>query len=129
VNANSSNLRSASDSVSASSISILSGLAIAGSSSSPQPSASVRGEKQGGLGRLVGEWVWGKRSIAPTASTSDLWEQAAAPSNPNANPFAARPPGINQKGFILGLRPPVRTPSEVHARVVNEGLLMESLTE
>jgi hypothetical protein len=41
----------------------------------------------------------------------------------------ARPPGINQKGLILGLRPPVRTPSEVHARVVNEGLLRESLAE
>jgi hypothetical protein len=126
VNANSSNLRSASDSVSASSISILSGLATAGSSSSPQPSA---GERQGGLGRLVGEWVWGKRSIAPMASTSDLWEQAAAPPNPNTNPFTARPPGINQKGSIPGLRPPVRTPSEVHARVVNEGLLRESLAE
>jgi hypothetical protein len=59
----------------------------------------------------------------------DLWEQAAAPPNPNANPFMARPPGINQKGFILGLRPPVRTPSEVHARVINEGLLRESLAE
>lgn len=129
VNANSSNLRSASDSVSASSISMLSGLAAAGSSSSPQPSASAKGEWQGGLGRLVGEWVWGKRSIAPTASMGDLWEQAAAPPNPNANPFMARPPGINQKGFILGLRPPVRTPSEVHARVINEGLLRESLAE
>jgi hypothetical protein len=129
VNANSSNLRSASNSISASSISVLSGLATAGSSSSPQPSASVKGEWQGGLGRLVGEWVWGKRSIAPMASTGDLRERAAAPPSPNTNLFAARLPGINQKGFIPGLRPPLRTPSEVHARVVNEGLLRESLAE
>ena len=125
VNANSSNLRSASDSASTSPISMLSGLATAGSS----PSSSARGEWQGGLGRLVGEWVWGKWSIAPVASTGNLREQAAAPPNLNTNPFAARPPGINQKGFIPGLRPPVRTPSEVHARVVNEGLLRESLAE
>jgi hypothetical protein len=115
--------------VSASSISMLSGLATAGGSASPQPSANAKGEWQGGLGRLVGEWVWGKRGIAPMASTDNLREQAAASPNPNTNPFAARPPGINQKGFIPGLRPPVRTPSEVHARVVNEGLLRESLAE
>jgi hypothetical protein len=129
VNANSSNLRSASDSASASSISMLSGLATAGSSSSPKPSSSARGEWQGGLGRLVGEWVRGKWNIVPMASTGNLQEQAAAPPNLNTNPFAARPPGINQKGFIPGLRPPVKTPSEVHARVVNEGLLRESLAE
>jgi hypothetical protein len=129
VNANSSNLRSATDSASVSSISMLSGLATAGSSSSPEPSSSARGEWQGGLGRLVGEWVRGKWSIVPMASTGNLQEQAAAPPNLNTNPFAARPPGINQKGFIPGLRPPVKTPSEVHARVVNEGLLRESLAE
>ena len=129
VNANSLNLRSASDSASASSISMLSGLATAGSSSSPKPSSSASGEWQSGLGRLVGEWVRGKWSIAPMASTGNLREQTAPPPNSNTNPFAARPPGINQKGFIPGLRPPVRTPSEVHARVVNEGLLRESLAE
>jgi hypothetical protein len=129
VNANSSNLRSTSGSASASSISMLSGLATAGSSSSPKPSSSARGEWQGSLGRLVGEWVRGKWSIAPMASTGNLQEQAAASPNSNTNPFAARPPGINQKGFIPGLRPPVKTPSEVHARVVNEGLLRESLAE
>jgi hypothetical protein len=129
VNASSSNLRSASDTVSASSISMLSGLAASGSSSSPQPSTNAVGEWQGGLGRLVGGWVRGKWGIAPMASTGDLRAQLAATASPEPNPFAGRPPGVNQKGAIPGLRPPVRTPSEVHARVVNEGLLKESLAE
>jgi len=58
-----------------------------------------------------------------------LRAKAAATASPKPNPFSGRPPGINQKGAIPGLRPPVRTPSEVHARVVNEGLLKESLAE
>jgi hypothetical protein len=129
VNASSSNLRSASDSASVSSISMLSGLAASGSSLSPQSSANAKDEWQGGLGRLVGDWVRGKWGIAPMASTGDLRAKAAATASPKPNPFSGRPPGINQKGAIPGLRPPVRTPSEVHARVVNEGLLKESLAE
>jgi hypothetical protein len=129
VNASSLNLRSASDSTSTSSISMLSGLAASGSPSSPQPSANVTGEWQSGLGRLVGGWVMAKWGIAPMASTGDLRAQAAGTARAKQIPFAGRPPGINQKGVIPGLRPPVRTPSEVHARVVNEGLLKESLAE
>jgi hypothetical protein len=129
VNASSSNHRSASDSASASPISILSGLAASGSSSLPQPSGDSKGEWQGGLGRLVGGWVRSKWGIAPMASTGDLRAQAAATASSKPNPFAGRPPGINQIGSIPGLRPPLRTPSEVHARVVNEGLLKESLAE
>jgi hypothetical protein len=129
VNASSLNPRSASDSASASSISMLSGLVALGNSSSPQPSANAKGEWQGGLGRLVGGWVMGKWGIAPMASTGDLQAHAAGTARAKSIPFAGRPPGINQKGVIPGLRPPVRTPSEVHARVVNEGLLRESLAE
>lgn len=113
VNASSATLRSVSDS---SSISILSGLA---SQSSASPSAKH------GLGQLVGGWVRGKWGIAPTASVGDLRGQAQA----QVAPFAGRPPGINQRGSVPGLKPPVRTPSEVHARVLNEGLLKESLAE
>jgi hypothetical protein len=129
VNASSLNLRSASDSTSTSSISMLSGLAASGGPSSPQPSANVKGEWPSGLGRLVGGWVMGKWGIAPMASTGDLRAQAAGTARAKPIPFAGRPPGINQEGAIPGLRPPVRTPSEVHARVVNEGLLKESLAE
>ena len=127
VNASSSNLRSASDSTAVSSVSMLTGLAASASSSSPQTFANAKGERQGGLGRLVGGWVREKWGIAPMASTGDLRAQAAATAS--VSPFAGRTPGINQKGAIPGLRPPVRTPSEVHARVVNEGLLKESLAE
>lgn len=127
VNASSSSPRSVSGSASGSSMSLLSGLAASGSPSSLQSSANGRGEWQGGFGRLVGGWVkWG---IAPMASTGDLRAQAAAAPSPSSSPFAGRPPGINQKGAIPGLRPPVRTPSQVHARVINEGLLKESLAE
>ena len=129
VNASSSSTRSASDSVSPSSISMLSGLAASRNSSSPQASATSSGEWQGGLGRLVGGWVRGKWGIAPMSSTGNLRTQASISQGPKTNPFAGRPSGINQFGAIPGLRPPVRTPSEVHAKVVNEGLLKESLAE
>ena len=129
VNASSSTTRSASDSVSPSSISMLSGLAASRNSSSPSATTNLSGEWQGGLGRLVGGWVRGKWGIAPMASTGNLRAQAAVSPSPKASPFAGRPVGINQFGAIPGLRAPVRTPSEVHARVVNEGLLKESLAE
>ena len=129
VNANSSNVRSASGSASASSMSMLSSLAASRSSSSPQTSANADGEWQGGLGRLVGGWVRGRWGIAPMASTGNLRAQANVSPSTTTNPFSWRSPGINQTGAISGLRPPVRTPSEVHARVVNEGLLKESLAE
>ena len=74
------------------------------------------------LGSLVGGWVRGRWGIAPMKSVDLLRAQAAS----NA---VSRAPGINTKGSIPGLGPPVRTPSEVHARILNKGLLKESLEE
>ena len=113
VNASSSNLASPSTSDSLSPVSLLSGLA---GGKSPQPGAQ-------GLGRLVGSWVRGRWGITPTSSTGNLLEEAAS-----IQPFS-RVPGINQKGPIVGWRPPSRTPSEVHAKVLDQGLLKESLAE
>ena len=79
----------------------------------------------GGIGKLVGGWVRGRWGIAPMKSSGDLRTQATDP----LNPFAGRTPGINQAGSIPGLRRPVRTPSEIHAKVLDEGLLQESLAE
>ncbi|PGG98186.1 hypothetical protein AJ79_08956 [Helicocarpus griseus UAMH5409] len=40
-----------------------------------------------------------------------------------------RPPGVNQKGPILGLRPPGKPPTAVQPKVVDEESLQESLLE
>lgn len=113
VHASSSNLTSPSNADLLSPVSLLSDLA---SGKSPQPGAK-------GLGQLVGSWVRGRWGIAPTASTGNLREQAAL-----SDSFA-RMPGINQKGPIVGWKPPERTPSEVHVKVLDEILLKESLVE
>ncbi|KAJ9370766.1 hypothetical protein DTO282E5_4526 [Paecilomyces variotii] len=103
--------------------------------------------------RRVGSWVMGRWGIAPVKSTGDLrnkgtmtsgastssaTSEVSATTEPTPAPVvkpplefgpAIRPPGVNQKGPIPGLRPPVRTPSQVHARGLDEQLLRESLQE
>jgi hypothetical protein len=112
--------RSFSSDETSSSLAMLSGLA---GNTSKTSQAAPTGQTSSGLGQLVGGWVRGRWGIAPLNSSGDLRAQAAA------NLFAGRPPGINQKGGIPGLRPPARTPSQIHAKVVDEELLKESLTE
>jgi hypothetical protein len=111
VNASFSNLASPSTSDRLSPVSLLSGLSSAKSTSTENK----------GLGRLVGSWVRGRLGVAPTASTGNLREPAAFGGS------FTRMPGINQKGPIVGWKPPDRTPSEVHAKMLDEGLLKESL--
>jgi hypothetical protein len=114
VNASSSNLASPTTSDSLSPISLLSGLA---SGKTSQPPAKT-------LGRLVGGWVRGRWGVAPVLSTGHVREEAAF-----SDSFS-RVPGINQKGPIVGWKPPnTRTPSEVHAKVLDPELLKESLVE
>ena len=146
VSVTASSQRSTSDS--ASSISLLSGLA-----ATPSPHVLPKIDERPGLTGLLGGWVRGKWGIAPMASTGDLRAHSRVDvmsSTPPASMAGAtdmksensslraqvqriesvtRPWGINQKGAIPGLRPPVRTPSQVHARVLDEGLLRESLAE
>lgn len=90
------------------------------------------------LGRRVGGWVLGKWGMAPSFSTGDLRAQAAlnasnsistSTSTAKSKTAASRPPGVNQKGPIPGLRPPAPPPSSVHASGVDEELLKESLKE
>ncbi|KAF7511046.1 hypothetical protein GJ744_005592 [Endocarpon pusillum] len=113
VNASSSNLKSTSTSESASPLSLLSGLA---SGRSQKPAAK-------GLGRFVGSWARGRWGVVPVASMGNIQEEAIS-----RNSFR-RGPGINQKGPIVGFKPPDRTPSEVHAERLDEDLLKESLVE
>lgn len=70
----------------------------------------------------LSRWVKGKWGIAPMLSAGNLRARAGIEEEKRA-------PGINQKGFIAGLRPPVRTPSTVVVDQVNEDLLKESLGE
>ncbi|EEH48233.2 uncharacterized protein PADG_04317 [Paracoccidioides brasiliensis Pb18] len=74
-------------------------------------------------------------SVSAASSASTL---ASAPSVPSprtsstARASAAvvfRPPGVNQIGTILGLRPPGKPPMDVQPMVINEDLLQESLLE
>ncbi|ERF68809.1 hypothetical protein EPUS_06253 [Endocarpon pusillum Z07020] len=113
VNASSSNLKSTSTTESASPLSLLSGLA----SGRPQKPAAK------GLGRFVGSWARGRWGVVPVASMGNIRVEAIS-----GNSFG-RGPGINQKGPIVGFKPPDRTPSEVHAERLDEDLLKESLVE
>lgn len=70
----------------------------------------------------LGRWMRGKWGIAPMLSTGNLRGRATVMEE-------VRAPGINQKGFIAGLRPPGRTPNAVVVKRVNEGLLKETLGE
>nr|XP_001395141.2 hypothetical protein ANI_1_72104 [Aspergillus niger CBS 513.88] len=108
------------------------------------------------LGRRVGGWVRGHWGTAPTSSNEPNAEtstttSASASNTPSRRPSSAgstsrksrhhrpqlapplrfRYPGVNQKGPILGFRPPSRSrvPVSVHAEQVDEGLLRESLAD
>lgn len=113
VHASSSNTGAPTGSGCPSSLSLLSGLT-GGKSSQPAPI---------GLGRLVGSWVRGRWGIAPTTSAGTLREPLAS------GDWSPRMPGINQKGPITGWKPPERAPSEVRPKMLDEGLLRESLAE
>ncbi|KAK2796840.1 hypothetical protein FQN50_009401 [Emmonsiellopsis sp. PD_5] len=108
---------------------------------SPTPSISKR----------VGGWVLGKWGITPMASNGDLHSsrssrRSSSSSNtatkPPLSPAAAsaaaarsaaivmaRPPGVNQKGPIFGLRPPAKPPTVIQPQAVDEEALQESLLE
>lgn len=92
------------------------------------------------MGQRVGGWVRGKWGTVPSSSAaSSVGNQSSsstssiATANPTSTNTTAlilsRPPGINQKGPIFGLRPPAPAPSSVHPSHVDEELLKESLLE
>ncbi|KAL1963212.1 hypothetical protein VTN77DRAFT_8537 [Rasamsonia byssochlamydoides] len=96
------------------------------------------------LGRRVGGWVLGRWGIAPSLTTGNLRAQAAVNNASSATTSTTksksaissssatttpRPPGVNQKGPVPGLRPPAPPPSSVHASGLDEESLKESLKE
>ncbi|KAJ9616345.1 hypothetical protein H2200_000063 [Cladophialophora chaetospira] len=115
-----------------SSVAALNGLARLPSSQHDEPSMSA-----GGFTRLVGGWVRGKWGIAPMKSSGDLRSSAASVSTSSSTdpqtsptfPFpGGRLPGINQKGFIPGLRAPQKI-TEVQVSKVDAEGLKETLAE
>jgi hypothetical protein len=117
--------------------------------------SSTPTEGKGGLGRLVGGWVWGRsdsaRSESPKKppSTKSLESSVSRPgtqssdgsrttvievpkpkvevmSKAAASFFEARSPGVNQKGVIPGFYV-AKTPSEIEPRRVDRSLLSEIL--
>ncbi|OQD72651.1 hypothetical protein PENDEC_c020G04972 [Penicillium decumbens] len=103
--------------------------------------------KSAPLTRRVGGWVLGRWGVAPvlsdashapaiksTASLEATPTIASTPTtapmqNTNAPPLRFRFPGVNQKGPIMGLRPPPQAPIHIHPEGVDEDLLRESLAE
>lgn len=100
--------------------------------------------KSATLGRRVGGWVLGRWGMAPDSAAAEH-DVAPEPSNGSeastptehstpkppdlAAPLRFRFPGVNQKGPVLGLRPPPRAPARVHPQNIDEELLRESLAE
>lgn len=102
--------------------------------------------KSATLGRRVGGWVLGRWGMAPVppdnqghhapSPESAIASEASMPTgrtnfNPPdpAPPLHFRFPGVNQKGPIMGLRPPPQAPVRVHPQGIDENLLRESLAE
>ena len=118
-------------------------------SNSTSSTATPVPRKSATLGRRVGGWVLGRWGMAPVSSNesqppaieSPAGSEASTPTrntastpitvstNRNPPPLHFRFPGVNQKGPIMGLRPPPQPPVRIHPQGVDEDLLRESLAE
>ncbi|KAL2798553.1 hypothetical protein BJX66DRAFT_34661 [Aspergillus keveii] len=120
-------------------------------SSSPMDDSTLTPTRILTLGSRVGGWVRGRWGTAPVASHSSLKPLTEEPSPAQSSasstvssertsalsssapakrlPMRFRYPGVNQKGPIMGFRPPPPPPVSIHAEQLNEGLLRESLAE
>lgn len=105
-------------------------------------STSTAGPRKPTLGRRVGGWVLGRWGMAPISSEGDSHDSAdspntsvasspsiSAPKPPDPLALRFRYPGVNQKGPIMGLRPPPPAPISIHAQSIDENLLRESLVD
>ncbi|CAG8146014.1 unnamed protein product [Penicillium nalgiovense] len=111
-------------------------------STSTGSTATLGPRKASTLGRRMGGWVLGRWGIAPTTADNDSQDSTnspntsatslrstSAPKPPDSLALRFRYPGVNQKGPIMGLRPPPPTPISIHAQSIDENLLRESLAE
>ena len=90
------------------------------------------------LSRRVGGWVrdrWSTGTTTPVSLSSESPQVATDTGSSSNHPSSSeskhkfRPPGVNQIGPILGLRPPPSAPVSVQPQVVDSDLLKESLAE
>ncbi|EFR03050.1 hypothetical protein MGYG_06048 [Nannizzia gypsea CBS 118893] len=115
------NLRAVSDSASqihsdtASTISALSDSTIPSKAGVPARNIGIR--------KRMGTWVRGKWSINAVDEPDSIVSSLPTGS------LVARPPGVNQSGPILGLRPPPPAPVSLHPENLNHDLLQETLLE
>lgn len=115
------------------------------SSSIDSTSTSTVGPRRAtSLGRRMGGWVLSRWREAPIPSDNDTQDptdsakmfKALSPSPSTSTPKPVdllaprfRYPGVNQKGPIMGLRPPPPAPISIHAESIDEDLLRESLAD
>ena len=104
-------------------------------------STSTLGPRKTTLGRRMGGWVLGRWGVAPVSADSESTNSpttsvASSPSTSTSTPKSVDPlalrfryPGVNQKGPVMGLRPPPPAPISIHAESIDEDLLRESLAE
>ncbi|KAJ5121138.1 uncharacterized protein N7515_009099 [Penicillium bovifimosum] len=124
---------------------------IASSQSTSNASTSTIGPRKAPLSRRVGGWVLGRWGIAAVSSNVDSHDSTespaespgvsvasspsvpspsmSAPIHPDPLALRFRRPGVNQKGPIMGLRPPPPAPIVIHAQSIDENLLRESLVD
>ncbi|KAE8387216.1 hypothetical protein BDV23DRAFT_174879 [Aspergillus alliaceus] len=123
-----------------------------GSATSDLLDSSAAPTRKVSLSRRVGGWVrghWGNTPTAETDDTKPLEAQqitSAPPASSDSTPQSTgnkqpgvraetvpslrfRYPGVNQKGPIMGFRPPARAPYAIHADAIDESLLRETLAE
>jgi hypothetical protein len=124
---------------------------ITSTDSNSTASTAATGHRKATLGRRVGGWVLGRWGMSPVSSDGEVDAPAQdpsieslptpapappAPAPPSSVPKTPDPmalrfrfPGVNQKGPIMGLRPPPSAPIAIHAQGIDENLLRESLAE
>jgi hypothetical protein len=121
---------------------------ITSADSNSTASTAATGPRKATLGRRVGGWVLGRWGMSPISSDGEVDTPAQdpsiestpaptptpaphtqAPKSPDPMALRFRYPGVNQKGPIMGLRPPPSAPISIHAQGIDENLLRESLAE
>ncbi|KAM5432847.1 hypothetical protein McanMca71_003809 [Microsporum canis] len=121
VSSNGRNLRAVSDSVTQTHSDAAS--TISASSEPSFPAKAGMPTRAIGIRKRMGGWVRDRWS------TSANDEAASHAFSLPAGPLVPRPPGVNQRGPILGLRPPPPAPVSLHPENLNRDLLQESLLE
>ena len=121
---------------------------ITSADSNSTASTAATGPRKATLGRRVGGWVLGRWGMSPISSDGEVdtptqdssiestpaptpttAPHTQAPKSPDPMALRFRFPGVNQKGPIMGLRPPPSAPISIHAQGIDENLLRESLAE